>query len=284
MDSLDTVIFPVAGLGTRMLPATKSVPKELLPVYDTPLIQFAVDEAVAAGAKRLIFVSHPSKGAIEEYLRPAPELESQLEAKRKDALLRALRAATVPAGVDLRIVMQDEPLGLGHAVLCAADEAMDGPVGVILPDDLILGAPALAEMAAAFDGGTMNSLVAAEIVARDAVSSYGIFDCDAEEDDGAAVTKARGFVEKPEPRDAPSRLAAVGRYILSGSVFDVLRGTGKGSGGEIQLTDAIATMGRIHAYRYSGDRYDCGSKDGLVDATLAVQSARRGRHLSVAAE
>ena len=282
MNRLDTVIFPVAGLGTRMLPATKAVPKELLPVYDTPLLQYAVDEALAAGARRLVMVSHPSKGAIEEYLSPTPDLEAQLEAKGKTALLRAVRASRMPDDVEVRFVMQPEPLGLGHAVLCGAEDALDGPVGVILPDDLILGEPALAEMATAFDPSSMNSLVAAQRVAREMVSSYGIFDCD--EDEGDAVTPARGFVEKPEPRDAPSRLAAVGRYVLSGDVFDVLRGTGKGAGGEIQLTDAIASMGNIHAFRFSGVRYDCGSKDGLVEATLAVQEARRRRHLSMAAE
>ena len=281
MPRLDTVIFPVAGLGTRMLPATKSVPKELLPVYDTPLLQFAVDEAVAAGARRLVMVSHPSKGAIEDYLRPDDALERTLEAKGKAGLLRTMRATRVPEGIEVHFAMQPEALGLGHAVLCGAEAALDGPVGVILPDDLILGEPALAEMAAAFDPSTMRSLVAAQVVAREMVSSYGIFDCDPAE---GAITAARGFVEKPDPKDAPSRLAAVGRYVLDGSVFDVLRGTGRGSGGEIQLTDAIAAMGSIHAFRFSGKRYDCGSKDGLVEATLAVQAERKQRHLRVAAE
>ena len=282
MDRLDTVIFPVAGLGTRMLPATKAVPKELLPVYDTPLLQFAIDEALAAGARRLVMVSHPSKGAIEDYLRPDDALEAKLERKNKTALLKAVRATRVPDDVEVRFVMQPEALGLGHAVLCGAEAALDGPVGVILPDDLILGEPALAEMARAYDPSSMMSLVAAQEVPREMVSSYGIFDCDGTS--GDAVTAARGFVEKPEPKDAPSRLAAVGRYVLDGSVFDVLRGTGEGTGGEIQLTDAIAAMSGIHAFRFSGTRFDCGSKDGLVEATVAVQAERKRRHLSVAAE
>lgn len=281
MNRLDTVIFPVAGLGTRMLPATKAVPKELLCVYDTPLLQFAIDEAVAAGAKRLVMVSHPSKGAIEDYVAPDHALEAKLERKGKTSLLRTVRSTRAPEGVDIRFVMQPEALGLGHAVLCAADAVLDGPVGVILPDDLILGAPALAEMAEAFDPATMRSLVAAQEVPREMVSSYGIFDC--EPSDGA-VSSARGFVEKPAPEDAPSCLAAVGRYVLDGRVFDVLRRTGKGAGGEIQLTDAIAAMSGIHAFRFSGTRYDCGSKDGLVEATVAVQAERKQRHLRVAAE
>ena len=281
MNAVETVIFPVAGLGTRMLPATKAVPKELLPVYDTPLLQFALDEALAAGARRIVLVSHPSKRAIEEYLAPADALEAALAAKGKTALLRAVRRSRMPEGVEVRIVMQPEPLGLGHAVLCGAEAALPGPVGVILPDDLVLGEPALAEMAAAFDPATMRSLVAAQEVPREMVSSYGIFDCD---EGSEAVVAARGFVEKPEPAEAPSRLAAVGRYVLDGAVFDVLRRTPKGAGGEIQLTDAIAAMGGIHAFRFSGTRHDCGSKDGLVEATLAVQAARRRHHLSVAAE
>ncbi len=286
MDRLRTVIFPVAGLGTRMLPATKVTPKELLPVYDTPLLQFAIDEALAAGADRLIFVSHPEKSAIEDYLRPAPDLEQALAAKGKTALLEAVRASHVPADVDVRFVMQHEQKGLGHAVLQAADLAGDGPVGVILPDDLILGTPCLAEMTTGFDPDTMQSLIAAQRVAPEKVSSYGIFDCNEASCTFGAdpVLPANGFVEKPAPDRAPSRLAAVGRYIIGQGIFAALRGTETGAGGEIQLTDAIAKLGRIHAYRFSGTRYDCGSKDGMVEATLAVQKARGERHLQLAAE
>ncbi|KIT17522.1 UTP--glucose-1-phosphate uridylyltransferase [Jannaschia aquimarina] len=283
MNRLDTVIFPVAGLGTRMLPATKVMPKELLPVYDTPLLQFAVEEAIAAGARRLVMVSHPSKDAIQKFFEPDPSLEAELEEKGKTALLASVQATNARDDVEIRFVMQHEQKGLGHAVLCAADDALEGPVGVILPDDLILGTPALAEMTKSFDPDRMGSLVAAQEVPREKVSSYGIFDCDGKTPsiDGRAIA-ARGFVEKPAPKDAPSRLAAVGRYILSHKVFDVLRDTGYGAGGEIQLTDAIAAMGKINAFRFSGTRYDCGNKDGLVDATLAVQRARV--NLRVAAE
>ena len=281
MRRLDTVIFPVAGLGTRMLPATKVTPKELLPVYDTPLLQFAIDEAVAAGARRLVFVSHPDKAAIERYVAPAPELEAELEAKGKGDLLEAVLATRLPEGVEARFVMQNDQKGLGHAVLCAVDEVLDGPVGVILPDDLILGTPCLGEMAGAFDPLSMASLVAAQEVPRHKTSSYGIFDCDPGTDRAMA---ARGFVEKPAPADAPSTLAAVGRYVLAPGIFDHLRGTGRGAGGEIQLTDAIAAMGRIHAFRFSGERHDCGDKDGMVRATLAVQDMRSGASLKVAAQ
>ena len=282
MSTLSTVILPVAGLGTRMLPATKVTPKELLPVYDTPLLQYALDEALAAGAKRLVFVSHPDKSAIEDYLRPSERLEDALESKGKGDLLEAVRASRMPDDVDVVFVMQEEQLGLGHAVLCAAEHVLDGPVGVILPDDLILGAPCLQEMAEAFVSGRMGSLVAAQDVAPEDVSSYGIFDCN---DRGeAAVIPARGFVEKPARGEAPSTLAAVGRYVLSPAIFTALRTTERGAGGEIQLTDAIAETGDVHAFRFSGTRFDCGTKDGIVEATLAVQSRRRQRHLAVAAE
>lgn len=281
MSDLATVIFPVAGLGTRMLPATKATPKELLPVYDTPLLQFALDEALAAGARRLIFVSHPEKSAIEDYLRPDRRLEAQLEAKGKEELLDVVRNASVPDDVEIIFVMQPKPLGLGHAVSLAADHLLEGPVGVILPDDLMLGEPCLAEMAEAFDTHKMTSLIAAQDVARDRVSSYGIFDCTP---GISAVTPAAGFVEKPAPADAPSTLAAVGRYVITHEVFDALRDTTPGAGGEIQLTDAIARSGGIHAFRFSGRRFDCGNPDGIVDATLAVQELRQDPALSLAAE
>ncbi len=282
MDGLDTVIFPVAGLGTRMLPATKVTPKELLPIYDTPLLQFAIDEALASGARRIVLITHPDKSAIQSYLDRDITLENALAAKGKNELLKVVRASNFPDDVELRIAFQLEPLGLGHAVLCAAEHVGAGPVGVILPDDLILGAPCLAEMASAYDPLTMKSLVAAQRVPAQHVSRYGIFDCD--ETLLQQALPARGFVEKPEPDKAPSCLAAVGRYILDWEVFDVLRDTREGVGEEIQLTDAIATLGRIHAFRFSGTRYDCGSKDGLVEATLAVQARRKKARLTVAAE
>ncbi|MEM8850005.1 MAG: sugar phosphate nucleotidyltransferase, partial [Pseudomonadota bacterium] len=247
-----------------------------------PLLQFALDEALAAGAKRLVFVSHPDKSAIEDYVRPAPVLEEALTRKGKSQLLDAIRATALPGDVDVVFAMQSEPLGLGHAVRCAAAHISAGPVGVILPDDLILGAPCLEEMAQAFDPTAMQSLIAAQRVEPQHVSSYGIFDCD-EGQKGRAVPAA-GLVEKPAFGAAPSTLAAVGRYILQQDIFDALRNTAPGAGGEIQLTDAIAARGGIHAFRFSGDRYDCGDKDGMVDATLAVQRARRRGHLQVAAE
>ncbi|WP_371156876.1 UTP--glucose-1-phosphate uridylyltransferase [Jannaschia sp. 2305UL9-9] len=282
MDRLHTVILPVAGLGTRMLPATKVTPKELLPVYDTPLLQFAIDEALAAGARRIILISHPDKPALAEYFEPNDDLERKLADANKADLLDAVRASRLPDGVELSVVMQEEQLGLGHAVLCAAENAEDGPVGVLLPDDLILGAPCLAEMTEAYDPSAMRSLVAAQEVPHQHVSRYGIFDCD---DTGAGtVLPAARFVEKPSVQEAPSRLAAVGRYIIDQAIFDVLRNTGRGAGGEIQLTDAIAQLGGIHAFRFSGERHDCGNRDGLVDATLAVQRLRKQVNLRVAAE
>ncbi|MEM7709300.1 MAG: UTP--glucose-1-phosphate uridylyltransferase [Pseudomonadota bacterium] len=282
MPRLDTVIFPVAGMGTRMLPATKVTPKELLPVYDTPLLQFALDEALAAGARRLVFVSHPDKSSIEDYVRPAPVLEKSLAAKGKNALLDAVRATVLPDDVEVVFTMQPEPLGLGHAVLCAADHVLPGPVGVILPDDLILGRPCLQEMSEAFVPGDMSALIAAQKVRPEQVSSYGVFDCD-ENTTGSALP-AEGFVEKPSVGEAPSTLAAVGRYILDQGIFVTLRDTTPGAGGEIQLTDAIASLGGIHAFRFSGERHDCGDKDGIVKATLAVQRDRGRGHLTVAAE
>jgi UTP--glucose-1-phosphate uridylyltransferase len=267
-----------------MLPATKAIPKELLPVYDAPLLQYALDEACAAGAERIVLVSHPDKRAIERYLAPDEALETSLRRQGKMRLLDRLRACQ-PEGVEVIVTYQDAPLGLGHAVLCAAGLAGPGPVGVILPDDLILGRPCLAEMAEAWQAGAMSSLVAAQDVPRDSVASYGVFDLPAGDAGRAArAIPARGLVEKPQPAEAPSCLAAVGRYLLDDPIFDVLRGTGRGRGGEIQLTDAIAEMGGIHAFRFSGTRYDCGVPDGLVAAGLAVQSEGRAARRGVAAE
>lgn len=266
---LHTVVLPVAGQGTRMLPATKSVPKELLPVYDTPLLQFALDEAVAAGARCIVLVNHPSKTAILDYISHDRALERKLSDDNKDELLSRVKKASLPKHVEVIIADQETPLGLGHAVLCGADAVKGDRFGVILPDDLILGGPGLAEMAEAYDPEKMHSLIAAMDVPRDKVSRYGIFDTE----DGATsgAIPAHGFVEKPDPEDAPSTLAAVGRYILDPAIFDLLRRQEAGAGGEIQLTDAIAAMGGICAFRFSGTRYDCGSKDGLLDASLAYK-------------
>lgn len=269
--STKTVIFPVAGLGTRLLPATKSVPKELLPVYDTPLIQLAIDEALAAGAQRLVFVSHKSKTAIENYVRHDQKLCDDLQHRGK-ALVAAKLDALVPRDkLDIVFVNQDEPLGLGHAILCARDVVDDGPVAVILPDDLIMAPqPALAQMLQAYDPGMAGHMVAAVDVPREATSRYGIFDADMPAP-GRCV-RVDGFVEKPDPQDAPSCLAAIGRYVLDASIFEALEQTTPGAGGEIQLTDAIAA-GVEHpgvcAFRIQGQRFDCGTHEGLHDAGAA---------------
>jgi UTP--glucose-1-phosphate uridylyltransferase len=265
-----TAIFPVAGLGTRFLPATKATPKELLPVIDTPLIQFAIDEAREAGVERMVFVNHPSKSAIERYVLTDEELCATLRSRGKERLAQGLeRNALDDDEHDVRFVMQDKPLGLGHAVLCARDHVLPGPVAVILPDDLILGATGcLAEMIAAYDPAKAGHLVAVMEVPRDRTSSYGILDVKSTE---GAMSFARGMVEKPEPSKAPSTTAVVGRYVLDPSIFDALERQGPGAGGEIQLTDAMARgideVG-LAGFHFSGTRFDCGSKLGMMEASL----------------
>ncbi|WP_146588921.1 UTP--glucose-1-phosphate uridylyltransferase [Puniceibacterium confluentis] len=270
-----TAIFPVAGLGTRFLPATKATPKELLPVLDRPLIQFAIDEARMAGIERMIFVSHPAKSAIERYVTHDADLDAQLCAKGKTELARGLAAdALDPGEIDVRFVMQDQPLGLGHAVLCAADDVLPGPVAVILPDDLILGETGcLSEMIAAYGRGGAGHMVATMQVDAEAVKSYGILSVTGRDE---RVLWADGMVEKPEPSDAPSRQAVVGRYILDGSIFEDLRDQKPGTGGEIQLTDAISRATPrvgLSGFRFSGQRYDCGSKEGMLRAILAYANS-----------
>ncbi|MCE0504732.1 UTP--glucose-1-phosphate uridylyltransferase [Roseivivax sp. GX 12232] len=266
-----TAIFPVAGLGTRFLPATKATPKELLPVLDTPLIQFAIDEAREAGIERMIFVSHPSKEAIERYVRADAELEATLRERGKARLAEMLHDNAVDEdAMQVRFVMQPEPLGLGHAVLCARDEVLPGPVAVVLPDDLILGGEGcLKEMIDAYDPARAGHMVATMQVGAEEVSSYGVLDATGRE---GGLILARGMVEKPAPEAAPSRQAVVGRYLLDASIFEALDGLPPGAGGEIQLTDAIAagveTVG-LCGFRFSGVRYDCGSKAGMLAATMA---------------
>lgn len=256
-----TAVFPVAGRGTRFLPATKSVPKELLPVVDTPLLQFALEEARAAGVERMVFVSHPSKSSIEHFVRDSSGPASEETGAHEDD--------------DCRFVMQEKPLGLGHAVLQARDLVLPGPVAVILPDDLILGpVGCLSEMADAYESGTCGHMVAAMEVPSRNVSSYGVL---APLSVDGRVTRAHGMVEKPAPEDAPSNLAVVGRYILDSSIFADLEKTAPGAGGEIQLTDAIAAgIERVglSGFAFSGTRYDCGSKEGMLDATIAYASLR----------
>ena len=262
-----TAIFPVAGLGTRFLPATKATPKELLPVLDTPLIQYAIDEAQAAGVDRMIFVSHPSKSAIERHVMDDACLRAELGARGKADIAEALRdAALCPRTDDVVFTQQPEPLGLGHAILCARDHVLPGPVAVILPDDLILGTPCLPEMIAAHDG--RGHMVATMTVPRDEVSKYGILSVTGR---NGRTVRAGGMVEKPAPETAPSQEAVVGRYILAPSIFDALATQTPGAGGEIQLTDAIArdaALRGLSGFRFSGTRFDCGSKAGMLRATL----------------
>jgi UTP--glucose-1-phosphate uridylyltransferase len=266
--ALRKVVFPVAGLGTRFLPASKVVAKEMLPVLDKPLIQYAVDEAVDAGADTLIFVTNRYKHAIADYFDIAFELEHKLERAGKTELL-GLVQNVLPKHVTCIFVTQAEALGLGHAVLCAKSIVGDEPFGVILPDDLIWnhGHGALRQMAD-FTLGENASAIAVEEVPLDQTDKYGIVDA-APISDRAALIKH--VVEKPKPAVAPSNLAIVGRYVLPARIFSLLEATKPGAGGEIQLTDAIAALlaeQRVLAYRFEGTRFDCGSKLGLIKATL----------------
>lgn len=266
-----SAVFPVAGRGTRFLPATKASPKEMLPIVDKPLIQYAVEEAISAGATKLVFVTGSSKRAIEDHFDSDPELERALADGGKDELLQSIKDI-IPAGVSCVYIRQGEPLGLGHAVLCARPAVGNEPFFVHLADDLIAGSPScLAQMADEYarHGG---SVVAVEEVPHENTSSYGIVAVEAA-DEGQVMTK---IVEKPRPEDAPSNLAVVGRYLLAPEIFDKLETTGRGAGGEIQLTDAIADLlgdSSIYAYPFSGDRYDCGSKLGYLQATVAYALA-----------
>ncbi|MBT8414085.1 MAG: UTP--glucose-1-phosphate uridylyltransferase [Boseongicola sp.] len=282
--SVRTVIFPVAGMGTRFLPATKATPKELLPVLDTPLIQYAIDEAQAAGIERMVFVTHPSKHAIERYVMDDAKLRSDLKSRGKIALADELQDAALSHRTDdVVFTIQDQPLGLGHAVLCARDHVLPGPVAVVLPDDLILGKGCLGEMIDAYGRDDSGHLVAAMTVAREDTKKYGIL---TPSGDNGSVLRASGMVEKPDPAHAPSCEAVVGRYILDASIFDDLASQTSGAGGEIQLTDAIAAgISRVglSGFRFSGTRFDCGSKAGMFRATLNL-AARDGECLEVLRE
>ena len=278
MGPIRKAVFPVAGLGTRFLPATKAIAKEMLPVVDKPLVQYGVEEAVEAGIRDIVFVTGRSKRSIEDHFDKVPELERELEEAGKHELLELTRAV-LPDGVSVVYTRQPEPLGLGHAVLCARPAVGDEPFAVILPDDLIHhdGPGALAQMVRAWkDGG--GSIVAVEEVAREHTARYGIVSV---EDAGPALTRVTGIIEKPPPAEAPSNLGVVGRYILTPDIFDILETTPRGSGGEIQLTDAIAEQvrgGTVRAFRFQGTRYDCGSKLGFLQATveLAVEHPEVG--------
>lgn len=262
------VVFPVAGRGTRFLPATKATPKEMLPVVDKPLIQYAAEEAVAAGARTLIFVTGRNKTAITDHFDTAQELETELEQDGKHELLARVRGV-LPDGVDCLYVRQSRPLGLGHAIWCARSAVGDEPFGVILPDDLILDeAPGTLARMARLHGEQGAGVVAVEPVPREHTRRYGIVSTGEPEGDAARM---RGIVEKPDPSSAPSNLAVVGRYILPPEIFGILERTRPGAGDEIQLTDAIETLLEQHpvlAYRFPGERFDCGNKLGYVEATV----------------
>jgi len=265
---IDTVVFPVAGLGTRFLPATKAIPKEMLPVVDKPLIQYAVEEAVAAGARRLVFVTGRTKNAIADHFDMAYELETELAQRDKHELL-ALARDTVPAGVECLYVRQRQALGLGHAVLCARSLVAGDSFGLILPDDLVDNGddPALAQLAR-HHAASGASVISVEEVASEKTRSYGVVDV---ESFTGRSGRIRGVVEKPEPQDAPSNLAIVGRYVLSSRIFELLEGTAPDHRGEIQITDAIAALlveQPVDAYRFEGRHYDCGSKLGFLQATV----------------
>lgn len=269
MRPIRKAVFPVAGMGTRFLPATKAMPKEMLPVVDKPLIQYAVEEAVAAGITDLIFVTGRNKRAIEDHFDSAPELESDLEKKGKIELLDMVRGI-LPAGVNCIYIRQSAPLGLGHAVLTAAPAVGDEPFVVVLADDLIdADTPVLKQLvdtAIKYDG----SVLGVQDVPRSETKKYGIVASTRVDDRTERVTH---IVEKPEPADAPSTLAVVGRYVLEAEIFEHLRATKMGAGNEIQLTDGIASLMReraVFAHRYEGLRYDCGNKSGMFQATVAL--------------
>ncbi|HQW37978.1 MAG TPA: UTP--glucose-1-phosphate uridylyltransferase GalU [Usitatibacteraceae bacterium] len=267
MKSIRKAVFPVAGMGTRFLPATKASPKEMLPIVDKPLIQYAVEEAVAAGVTDLIFVTGRGKRAIEDHFDKAYELEAELQAAGKVKLLKEVRGL-LPAGVNCVYVRQGEALGLGHAVLCARHLVGDEPFAVILADDLIdAPVPALKQMA---DQHARNgaSVVAVQDVDRSETGAYGIASVKPAKGRLARMT---GIVEKPKPQEAPSTLGVVGRYVLSPRIFHHLENTPRGAGREIQLTDAIARLLEeepVFAYQFEGRRYDCGSKLGYLEATV----------------
>jgi UTP--glucose-1-phosphate uridylyltransferase len=267
-------VFPVAGLGTRFLPATKSIPKEIMTLVDRPLIQYAIDEARAAGIKEFIFVTSRGKSALEDYFDHAPELESELRKKGKTDLLEILKDTNMDSGA-IAYVRQTRPLGLGHAVWCARRLIGNEPFAVLLPDDVIAAEkPCLAQMVDAYDQ-TGGCMVAAMEVAPEKTSSYGVLDV---AEDMSTIVKVKGMVEKPKASEAPSNLAVIGRYILTPKVLTNLNRMKQGAGGEIQLTDAIAeevdSKAGVYGMRFRGQRYDCGSKIGFLQATVAFGLAR----------
>jgi UTP--glucose-1-phosphate uridylyltransferase len=272
MTTIKKAVFPVAGLGSRFLPATKAQPKEMLPIVDKPLIQYAVEEAVAAGITEMIFITGRNKRAIEDHFDKAYELESELEAHNKQALLELVRNV-IPKNITCIYIRQSEPLGLGHAVLCARPVVGNEPFAVLLADDFMDtdpgSKPVLAQMTDLYEREKC-SVLAVQDVPREHTRQYGIVSASSYK---PGLELVAGIVEKPQPDVAPSTLAVVGRYVLSGSIFSHLENLGTGTGGEIQLTDGIAALmahERVLAYRYAGQRYDCGSKLGYLKAMTAM--------------
>lgn len=261
-------VFPVAGLGTRFLPATKANPKEMLPIVDKPLIQYAAEEAKAAGITELIFVTGRSKNSITDHFDKAYELEAELEKKNKHRMLEIVQNI-LPANISCVYIRQAEPLGLGHAILCARPVIGNNPFAILLADDLIDGGAkgCLSQMVEVYDRHN-TGVIAVERVPQEDTDKYGIVDVQPIE---SKLSRIKSIVEKPDPSETPSNLAVVGRYILPAQIMDVLEKTGRGAGGEIQLTDAIATLlekKEVLAWEFEGQRYDCGSKLGYLQATV----------------
>jgi len=271
-------VFPVAGLGTRFLPATKSIPKEIMTLVDRPLIQYAIDEARAAGIREFIFVTSRGKSALEDYFDAAPVIEAELRQKGKKDLLEILKSTDMESGA-IAYVRQQKALGLGHAVWCARRLIGDEPFAVLLPDDVIAAEkPCLQQMIEAY-AQTGGNMVAAMEVPPAKASAYGVLDV---AEDMGTIVRVRGMVEKPKAEEAPSNLAVIGRYILTPQVLTNLNRMKQGAGGEIQLTDAIAEEvdqpGGVWGFRFRGQRYDCGSKAGFLQATVAFGLARPDLH------
>ena len=269
MNKITKAVFPVAGLGTRFLPATNASPKEMLPIVDKPLIQYAAEEAIAAGATELIFITGRNKRSIEDHFDNASELEASLEASGKKELLETLKGI-LPSHVSCIFIRQPKALGLGHAVLCAKPVVGDHPFSVILADDLIDGTPAATKQMADVYARKQCSILGVEDVLPSETASYGIVDAFEIEQN---LLQLKSIVEKPKPADAPSTLAVVGRYVLTPKIFDCLEKVKPGKGGEIQLTDGISDLMQfedILAYRFAGTRYDCGSKLGFMKANVEL--------------
>jgi UTP--glucose-1-phosphate uridylyltransferase len=273
-NKITKAIFPVAGLGTRFLPATKSVPKEIMTLVDRPLVQYAIDEAREAGIKEFIFVTSRGKGALEDYFDSAPQLEQVLRKKGNDDLLAILKNTNMDSG-EIAYLRQHKPLGLGHAVWCARRLIANEPFAVLLPDDVIAAEKScLAQMVEAFED-TQSNMVAAMEVPEEKASSYGVLDI---KEDMGRIVSTKGMVEKPQPGAAPSNLAVIGRYILTPQVLRNLNQKKPGAGGEIQLTDAIddarESGEEVHGFRFEGERFDCGSKAGFLQATVSFALGR----------